>query len=271
MLQLLGLSGKTNLRLCDEAVLQETMGVTKGSLSFLATMNDKDNQVKMAIDKALLSETFVNAHPLRCDRTTSVAPEGVLAFLKHVNHEPILLDFGPIDEAAAAAAAEAAASGAADQAAKPDKAPKQEKPAKQAKPAAAAVASGGGGKKKETKLAIQNTKEDDFASWYPEVVEKSEMLSYGDVSGCYILRPWGYAVWEHIMRFFDDQIKLLGVENAYFPLFVSKAALEKEKDHVEGFAPEVAWVTRSGETELAEPIAVRPTSETIMYVVLVPK
>ncbi len=79
-----------------------------------------------------------------------------------------------------------------------------------------------------------------------------------------IPHPCSAQVWEHIQRWFDDQIKLLGVENCYFPLFVSKAALEKEKDHVEGFAPEVAWVTRSGDSELAEPIAVRPTSETIM-------
>jgi prolyl-tRNA synthetase len=115
-----------------------------------------------------------------------------------------------------------------------------------------------------TKLGLQYTRDEDFAMWYPDVVEKSEMLSYGDVSGCYILRPWGYAVWEHIQAWLDAQFKLLGVENCYFPLFVAKSALEKEKDHVEGFAPEVAWVTRSGDTDLAEPIAVRPTSETIM-------
>jgi prolyl-tRNA synthetase len=72
-------------------------------------------------------------------------------------------------------------------------------------------------------------------------------------------------MWEVVTDFFDGHIKTLGVKNAYFPLFISKARLETEKDHVEGFAPEVAWVTRSGDTELAEPIAVRPTSETIMY------
>ena len=85
------------------------------------------------------------------------------------------------------------------------------------------------------------------------------------MGNCYILRPWSHKIWEHIRAWFNERIELLGVENSYFPLFVSKKALEAEKDHVEGFAPEVAWVTRSGETDLEEPIAVRPTSETIMY------
>ena len=91
------------------------------------------------------------------------------------------------------------------------------------------------------------------------------MIEYYDISGCYILRPWAYSIWESIQGFFDGHIKKLGVQNAYFPLFVAKSALEAEKEHVEGFSPEVAWVTRSGASELAEPIAIRPTSETIMY------
>lgn len=91
------------------------------------------------------------------------------------------------------------------------------------------------------------------------------MIEYYDISGCYILRPWSFAIWEGIQGFFDKEIKALGVQNAYFPLFVAKSALEAEKEHVEGFSPEVAWVTRSGDTELPEPIAIRPTSETIMY------
>ena len=92
---------------------------------------------------------------------------------------------------------------------------------------------------------------------------KSE--SYVYCSGCYILRPWAYKVWEFIQRWFDDQIKKAGVENAYFPLFVTEEALKAEKDHVEGFAAEVAWVTKSGESEMERPIAIRPTSETVMY------
>ena len=91
------------------------------------------------------------------------------------------------------------------------------------------------------------------------------MIEYYDVSGCYILRPWSYFIWEQIKDFFDKEIRKLGVQNCYFPIFVSKAALEREKDHIADFAPEVAWVTKSGQTDLAEPIAIRPTSETVMY------
>jgi prolyl-tRNA synthetase len=91
------------------------------------------------------------------------------------------------------------------------------------------------------------------------------MIEYYDISGCYILRPWAYSIWEKIMAHFDELIKTDGVENAYFPMFVSEKALNKEKEHVAGFAPEVAWVTKYGTSDLKEPIAIRPTSETIMY------
>ncbi|XP_045040367.2 bifunctional glutamate/proline--tRNA ligase isoform X3 [Desmodus rotundus] len=123
----------------------------------------------------------------------------------------------------------------------------------------------GQGPRKQTRLGLEAKKEENLADWYSQVITKSEMIEYYDVSGCYILRPWAYSIWESIKDFFDTEIKKLGVENCYFPMFVSQGALEKEKTHVADFAPEVAWVTRSGKTELAEPIAVRPTSETVMY------
>ncbi|XP_066475005.1 bifunctional glutamate/proline--tRNA ligase isoform X2 [Tiliqua scincoides] len=123
----------------------------------------------------------------------------------------------------------------------------------------------GQGPKKQTRLGLEAKKEENLADWYSQVITKSEMIEYYDVSGCYILRPWAFSIWEDIKDFFDSEIKKLGVENCYFPMFVSQAALEKEKTHIADFAPEVAWVTRSGKTELAEPIAVRPTSETVMY------
>uniref|UniRef100_A0A8D0ANM4 Bifunctional glutamate/proline--tRNA ligase n=1 Tax=Sander lucioperca TaxID=283035 RepID=A0A8D0ANM4_SANLU len=123
----------------------------------------------------------------------------------------------------------------------------------------------GQGPKKQTRLGLEAKKEENLADWYSQVITKAEMIEYYDVSGCYVLRPWSFAIWEAIKDFFDREIKKMGVENCYFPMFVSQAALEKEKTHIEDFAPEVAWVTRSGKTELAEPIAVRPTSETVMY------
>ncbi|KAL6112789.1 eprs1 [Pungitius sinensis] len=123
----------------------------------------------------------------------------------------------------------------------------------------------GQGPKKQTRLGLEAKKEENLAEWYSQVITKAEMIEYYDVSGCYVLRPWSYSIWEAIQAFFDREIRKMGVENCYFPMFVSQAALEKEKSHIEDFAPEVAWVTRSGKTELAEPIAVRPTSETVMY------
>lgn len=119
--------------------------------------------------------------------------------------------------------------------------------------------------KKQTRLGLEAKKEEHLSDWYTQVITKSEMIEYYDVSGCYILRPWAFSIWESIKDFFDREIKKLGVENCYFPIFVSHSALEREKTHIADFAPEVAWVTKSGQSELAEPIAIRPTSETVMY------
>uniref|UniRef100_A0A8C2JXC1 Bifunctional glutamate/proline--tRNA ligase n=1 Tax=Cyprinus carpio TaxID=7962 RepID=A0A8C2JXC1_CYPCA len=139
-----------------------------------------------------------------------------------------------------------------------------EKP-QQVQDSGAGGAGDGQGPKKQTRLGLEAKKEENLAEWYSQVITKAEMIEYYDVSGCYVLRPWSYSIWDAIKEFFDREIKKLGVENCYFPMFVSQAALEKEKTHIADFAPEVAWVTRSGKTELAEPIAVRPTSETVMY------
>eukprot|EP01028_Stygiella_incarcerata_P004462 TRINITY_DN197_c0_g1_i1.p1 TRINITY_DN197_c0_g1~~TRINITY_DN197_c0_g1_i1.p1 ORF type:complete len:510 (-),score=155.35 TRINITY_DN197_c0_g1_i1:1489-3018(-) len=123
---------------------------------------------------------------------------------------------------------------------------------------------GKGGREKGT-LGIETKKEEDFGEWYSQLITRTELVDYYDVSGCYILRPRSFFMWEQVQKFFDGLIKGIGVQNCYFPMFVSERALMTEKEHVEGFAPEVAWVTKSGSSELAEPIAIRPTSETIMY------
>ena len=124
---------------------------------------------------------------------------------------------------------------------------------------------GKSGKKKESGLGLSVSRDEDFGQWYSELVVRSELIEYYDVSGCYILRPWAFSIWEHIQSYMDKTIKKMGIQNCYFPLFVSETKLNAEKDHVEGFAPEVAWVTRSGESDLEVPIAIRPTSETVMY------
>ena len=104
----------------------------------------------------------------------------------------------------------------------------------------------------------------DFSQWYLDVVLKTELADYGPVKGCMIIRPYGYAIWEHMQADMDRRIKETGHVNAYFPLFIPKSYLEKEKEHVEGFSPECAWVTIGGGEELEEPLAIRPTSEAMI-------
>ena len=107
-------------------------------------------------------------------------------------------------------------------------------------------------------------REDDFAQWYTDVILKTDMVDYGPVKGTMVIRPYGYGVWELIQTQMDARFKATGHKNAYFPLFIPESFLKKEAEHVEGFAPEVAWVTHGGDEELAERLVVRPTSETII-------
>ena len=146
--------------------------------------------------------------------------------------------------------------------AKAAKAPKEKKADD---PNKSAPGAGKAEKKKETGLGLSTKRDEDFGAWYSQVVVAGDLIDYYDISGCYILKPWAYAQWEYLKEFYDREIKELEVENCYFPMFVSASRLEAEKDHIEDFAPEVAWVTRSGNTDLEVPIAVRPTSETVMY------
>ncbi len=104
---------------------------------------------------------------------------------------------------------------------------------------------------------------EDFAKWYTDVVKNAELIEYSGIKGCMILRPNGYAIWENIQKELDRRFKETGVENVYMPMFIPESLLQKEKDHVEGFAPEVAWVTQGGTEELSERLCVRPTSETL--------
>ncbi len=103
----------------------------------------------------------------------------------------------------------------------------------------------------------------DFAKWYTDIVKKADLMDYSSVKGCMIIRPYGYALWENIQKVLDGMFKATGHENVYMPMFIPESLLQKEKDHVEGFAPEVAWVTHGGSEQLAERLCVRPTSETL--------
>lgn len=237
-----GIGGKKwNLRFAGEDVLEKNFKVTKGSVSPLCVMHDAANEVRLVLDKALVDTSIVHCHPLRNDMTYSLTPEALLTFVKHYKHEPIIVDFAAKEEAPAAAAAAPAAKKAAGA------------------PAAA--------EKKEQKAneGMSCTKKENFADWYTDAITKSGMIDYYDVSGCYILRPYSYEIWERVQEFLDKKFKSIGVKNCYFPIFVTKEKLQREKDHLEGFAPEVAWVTKSGSSDMKDPIAIRPTSETIMY------
>lgn len=117
---------------------------------------------------------------------------------------------------------------------------------------------------KEKKLVEAITSmEEDFAQWYTDVVKKAELIEYTSVKGCMVMKPAGYAIWENIQKELDRRFKETGVENVYMPMFIPESLLQKEKDHVEGFAPEVAWVTHGGLNPLQERMCVRPTSETL--------
>ncbi len=105
--------------------------------------------------------------------------------------------------------------------------------------------------------------EEDFAQWYTDIVKKADLIDYSSIRGCMILRPYGFAIWELIQKELDKKFKETGHENVYMPMFIPESLLQKEKDHIEGFAPEVAWVTHGGEEKLTDRLCVRPTSETL--------
>ncbi|MCT4686974.1 proline--tRNA ligase [Vallitalea sp.] len=117
--------------------------------------------------------------------------------------------------------------------------------------------------KKDKFVEAITSMDEDFAKWYTDVVKKAELVDYSSVRGCMVIKPYGYAIWELLQRQLDDRFKATGHENVYMPMFIPESLLEKEKDHVEGFAPEVAWVTHGGTEKLTERLCVRPTSETL--------
>ncbi len=120
------------------------------------------------------------------------------------------------------------------------------------------------GSKPDAFVTSITPRSEDFSKWYLDVVKRAEMADYSPVKGCMVIRPYGYAIWEHIQRLLDARFKATGHVNAYFPLFIPESLLMKEKEHVEGFAPQVAWVTRGGDEDLEEKLIVRPTSEVMV-------
>jgi prolyl-tRNA synthetase len=252
----LNLEGKVNLRLANEDLLMEKLGVKTGCVGPLSMVNNKNRDVTLVLDEALFAEDIklIHSHPVTNDASTALTPSDLKNYLAASGIEPVFLPFE--SKSGNPVAGKAPANRPPDAKTAKGQNKGEQQPKNKDKKTA---------KKGETLLALQWKKDENFAMWYSDVIVLSEMISYYDISGCYILRPWSYKIWDMIQNWFNLEIEKLGVENAYFPLFVSQDRLEKEKDHVEGFAPEVAWVTKSGDGELAKPIAIRPTSETIMY------
>ena len=120
------------------------------------------------------------------------------------------------------------------------------------------------GKKKDGFVNQITKRSEDFSKWYTELIRRAELADYSPVKGIMVIRPYGYEIWEHIKENLDIKFKETGHKNAYFPLLIPESFLKKEAEHVEGFAPEVAWVTHGGGNELEERLAIRPTSEAII-------
>ncbi len=120
-------------------------------------------------------------------------------------------------------------------------------------------------KEKKSQEGLTVKKEEDFSEWYQQLILKSELADYSSVSGCIVFRPASYSIWEKVQQTIDKEFKKIGIKNVYFPMFIPESILAREKAHVKGFTPEVAWVTQAGDTKLNEKLAVRPTSEAIMY------
>lgn len=231
------------LRLASEDLLQEFFSLDKNSLSPLSLDENTFPRVVTVLDSSVATSTSLFAVRAQSSKETYfLTGKEIAAYLKHLEKEEVKVTEVDFEALAAEGGAPAAAPAAAARAARED-----------------ARIEGA------VQIAIGVKKEVDFPQWYTNVLIKADMIDYYSVSGCYILKPWSYGIWESIQRWFDDEIKELGVENSYFPMFISRRVLEQEKDHIEGFSPEVAWVTRAGQSDLEDPIAIRPTSETSMY------
>eukprot|EP01059_Diplonema_ambulator_P036786 TRINITY_DN935_c0_g1_i1.p1 TRINITY_DN935_c0_g1~~TRINITY_DN935_c0_g1_i1.p1 ORF type:complete len:707 (+),score=336.51 TRINITY_DN935_c0_g1_i1:47-2167(+) len=228
-------------RFAGEDILDEKLKVKKGAVNPFCIINDASSEVSLVLDDALLKATSLCFHPMDNSKTVILSNTELVKFFKHFNKEYKTVDF-TLDASEADAPAK-----------KDAKAPA--KPKKEKAKIEAGVNTDG----------ILVKKNEDFADWYQQVITKADLIEYYDISGCYILRPNAIGVWKEIVNFFDAAITEMGVEPCYFPMFVSKGALEREESHVEGFSAEVAWVTKSGTSDLQEPIAIRPTSETVMY------
>ncbi|WFD31203.1 proline--tRNA ligase [Malassezia sp. CBS 17886] len=240
-----------DLRLAMPELLAATLNATKDDVSAFSVTKENAKKVRVLLDQDMLNRDTLLAVHARSAAETVFVPAGALQ--RYLESTGVQLDVAPFSALTTVAPAPyVRGTPHADVHSAPKAEPKR--------------ANAEAAKIPEAELiGITVRKDLDFPEWYQQVLRKGDMLDYYDVSGCYILKPRSYFVWEQIQHFFDGEIKKMGVQNCYFPMFVSSDVLEREKDHIEGFAPEVAWVTRAGKSELEKPVAIRPTSETVMY------
>ena len=233
--------GAPSIRMTD----LEVLGVPAGAVTPLAVFNDSEKQVQLVLDERLKSESRICVHPLgpsHNQETWELLIADVVRFSESTGHSPLWVTMTKSESADSVA------------------------PAVKTTPKAVAAPKAVDHQQRgQNKDGLTCTRSEDFATWYSDAITKGGMIRYHDISGCYILRPPTMFIWETIQTYMNKAMRKMGVKNSSFPLFVSKDALEREKDHIEGFSPEVAWVTKAGQSDLPQPIAIRPTSETIMY------
>lgn len=202
----LGLTGKVNLRLADAATLDQHLGVQPGCVGPLSILQDTTGNVRVVLDEKLLQVQEIHSHPLRNDASVRLTPAALQTFLTKAGREPILVSFDETSKGTTAAAAAAATTKppptAAPKPKKEGKKQQQQQPKKQQQQQSDKKST----KKGETLLALQWKKQENFAQWYSDVIVLSEMIAYYDISGCYILRPWSYKIWELIQEWFNVKV-----------------------------------------------------------------
>jgi prolyl-tRNA synthetase len=201
---LLNLEGKANLRLATSELLMEYLGCKPGCVGPLSIVNDLQKQVTLVLDEALLNVEHIHSHPLRNDASVVLTPAAFQDYLQKAERKPVVLDFSKQEPAPAAGKPPASRppSAKTPKSAAPDG--KKPAPAQKSKDKKTS-------KKGETLLALQWKKEENFAMWYSDVIVLSEMISYYDISGCYILRPWSYKMWELIQEWFNAEVSVHAV------------------------------------------------------------
>lgn len=191
--KLLNLQGKINMRLADATLLDERLKVQPGHVGPLCIANDTSKEVTLVLDKALMDYDVIHSHPAQNDASVKLAPSVLTEFMSKAGVEPVIVDFGPADAGSGAAAPPAS---------KGPKQPKQKKQQPQQKQSNKKSV-----KKGDTLLALQWKKSENFPQWYSDVIILSEMISYYDISGCYILRPWSYKIWDLIQNWFNIKVR----------------------------------------------------------------